>query len=417
MSEVDTHITATLLPQASVAVYSKDSNTIDAAKLIAGDWRFARVSVQAAQGDVESAISFYAEHKSPDIVIVQTDVINDAFVGRLEALAGHCDEGTEAVVIGPDNDVYLYRKLIDMGVSDYLVRPVSQEILSEVIAKTLIHQHGVSGSRLIAFVGAKGGVGTSTIMRQLGWTISGLYQQKTLLLDVSGGWSAHPVGIGYEPTTTFAEAVKAAEKGDQDSLARMMYRASDKLSVMATGGDSMLEPICTLPKLEKLIEVLMIKNPVVLADLSCTAPDTKKLLLARAQQIVLVSDASVGCLRLARSLAHEIKGMRGGNITDIELLINKQGMAPVSEVAKADIEAAMEMKVSTILPFDPKLFVSMESEAVSILQNKQAKPLLDNIFVPFVKNNLDISGYDVPSNDSEDGKNKLSGLLGKLGKK
>lgn len=417
MSEVSSHITATLLPQSSVAIYSRDNATLEAARSLAQDWRFARVSLQAEQGDVEAAITAYTEYKSPDIVIVQTDVIDDGFVGRLEELASNCDEGTEAIVIGPDNDVYLYRKLIDMGVSDYLVRPVTQEILSEVIAKTLIHQHGVSGSQLIAFIGAKGGVGASTLVRATGWVLSGYFQQKTLLLDASGGWSSHPVGIGYEPSATFAEISKAVDKNDQDSLARMMFKAGDKFSVLSSGADTMLEPVIAKDKMEAVLEKVMIKNPVVLVDLSGASPELKKTVLARANRIVLVSTPTVSCLRLARSLAIEIKAIRGGKADDIALVLNMQGLLASSEVPKSDCELAMELKVAASIPFDPKTFIPLESEGKSIMDDKAGKPLVDGCFVPFVKNTLGFGKDEDVTAQVEEGNKLLSGILGKLGKK
>ena len=155
MSEAD-YTTDILLPKARVSVFSTDQETLSSAAMLSSDWRYSRVDVDVHQGGVEQAIQHFQEIESPDLIILQTEDINDHFTGALEDLAGYCREGTSAIVIGPVNDVYLYRKLIDMGVSDYLVRPIKPEIFSHVIAKALIEKLGVSGSRLIAFVGAKG---------------------------------------------------------------------------------------------------------------------------------------------------------------------------------------------------------------------------------------------------------------------
>ena len=121
--------TSILLPPAGVAVFSNDGDSVVAAEALAADWRFARVDVQVHAGGVDEAIGVYAEQDSPELLIVQTDVIDDGFTAKLEQLAGSCTEGTAAIVIGPDNDVNLYRKLIDMGVSDYLVRPLQADVL------------------------------------------------------------------------------------------------------------------------------------------------------------------------------------------------------------------------------------------------------------------------------------------------
>ncbi len=415
MTEADTKETATLLPQSAVAIYSNSAETKEAALKIADDWRFARVTLQVEDGDVETAARTYKEFRSPEVIIVQTDTIDEGFIAKLEGLAASCDEGTEAIIIGPDNDVYLYRKLIDMGVSDYLVRPVTTVMLCEVIAKALINIHGVTGARLIAFVGAKGGVGTSTIARNFGHALTGPLKQKVLLMDASGGLSTNPVGLGFEPSTTYKEAAKAVDSGSEDALARMLYKANDKLAVLASGSDVILEPTIPAAALEKMIDMLMVKYPVVLADLSGATPDLKKMVLSRANHIVLVSTANVSCLRLARTLMMEIKHIRGGEAAGVSLLQNMGGFAPGHELAKADIETAMEMSVVGSIPYDPKLFVRLESEGKALLGDKAGKEIMDHTILPLARNLVDLEGEEDASIVESGG--LLSGFLGKLGKK
>jgi pilus assembly protein CpaE len=137
--------------------------------------------------------------------------MDESFMAKLEELASHCDEGTAAVIIGPVNDVYLYRQMIDMGISDYLVKPISSDVMAEVCAKTLIEKIGVKGSRLIAYIGAKGGVGTSLLGQTAALGVSQFMDQKTFLLDTCGGWSTLSVGLGFEPSTTLVEAARATD--------------------------------------------------------------------------------------------------------------------------------------------------------------------------------------------------------------
>ena len=413
MSEVESQATSILLPTSTVAVYSKDQSTLQAARDLENDWRFARVNMQDLEGDVGQAIKVYDEIESPDLVIVQTDTIDESFTARLEELAGHCEEGTSAIVIGPDNDVNLYRKLIDMGVSDYLVRPVSTADLAEVIAKALLEKIGVTGSRLIAVMGAKGGVGASIISEALACGVSEILGQKTLLMDTAGGWSTLSVGLGFEPSTTLSEAVRAAENGDEDSLRRMMHIAGDKLSVLATGGDVMLESSIRGEQLEQLIDMLMLKYPVVIVDLSQSEDSLQKAVLTRANQILITAVPTLPALRMARSLLQEVQEIRGGESDDVNLIINMQGQAPANEVSKADIEKAMEFNVSAYLPYDAKMFLGNESDSRKLTEDKAAHALIETTLLPLVKNTLALS----PANDSEGGEAEagfLDGLLGKL---
>jgi pilus assembly protein CpaE len=182
--------TSILLPKATVDLFLKDKPTLEAARALQDDWRFARVTVRVHEGDVEAAIKLYSGAASPDIIMIETDTTDESFIGRLGELSANCEETTSAIVIGPVNDVNLYRSLTAMGVSDYLVRPVPLDTLSEVIAGNLIEKLGTAGSRLIAAIGAKGGVGTSSIAQILAMASSDTLGQKTLLIDGAGG---HPI--------------------------------------------------------------------------------------------------------------------------------------------------------------------------------------------------------------------------------
>lgn len=416
MSEADNQATSILLPSAGVAVYSRDKGTAEAAQAIKNDWRFARVGIDVYDGDIETAIATYQEYSSPDLVIVQTDTVDSSFTDRLGALAGNCSEGTSAIVIGPKNDVYLYRQMIEMGVSDYLVKPVATDILAEVIAKAVIKKIGVAGSSLVAFIGAKGGVGTTVIAQSLAWAVSKTLGQKTVLLDGSGGWSTLSVGMGFEPTTTLSEAVKASERRDEDSIARMLFKASDQLSVLASGGDGMLYETVASAQYEKLLDMLMVKYPNVFVDLSASAPGIKNAVLARANEVVLVATPTLPSLRLARSLLNEIREIRGGKNEGVDMILNMKGMAPANEVAKADIESAMEFKPAAVVPFDPKLFVGCESEGRKLIDDKAGNALVHNVLLPVLKRVLsaDLAAAQV---SEEQPKGGIGSLLTKITRK
>ncbi len=360
----------------------KDKATIDAAKKLESDWRFARVTVRVHEGDVENAIDMYGKEPSPDIILVETDTTATSFVERLGALSSNCQEKTSAIVIGPVNDVNLYRSLTSMGVSDYLVYPVPLDTLSEVVASTLIEKLGTAGSRLVAVIGSKGGVGTTVLSEAMGWISAEVMGQKTLLLDAAGAWSSLGVGIGFEPLASTSEAIKAAVAKDQDSLKRMYYQAGDKLFVLATGAEAMLETSAQMNQFEEILNTALSNYPVVIADLSGAIPAVKKTILTRAHHVVIVSTASLASLRSARALMLEIKKLQNGKTA--HLFINMLGMAPGKEVPKPDIKAAMDAEPDLVIPFDAKTFMGCENEGRKLSTDKTGQEILESLY-PFMQ--------------------------------
>lgn len=414
MSEVENDVTDVLLPTARVDVFSTDAETLESARGLAEDWRFARVSVDVVEGDVDVAIAKYKQGNAPSLIIIQTDDIENGFTKRLEALSEFCAEGTSAVVIGPVNDVNLYRRLIDMGVSDYLVRPVAIDVLSEVIARTLVTKLGLSSSHLIAFLGAKGGVGTSTLAQMAAWGVSTILNQKTVLLDASGGWSSLGVGMGFDPTATLLTVSRAVESGEKDSMKRMFFAADERLSVLATGGDPLFGETISAEKYEHILDNLMVKAPVVIVDLSGADTALKRLVISRAHQIILVATPTLSSLRIARSLVKEIGDLRGGEDKGIKLLVNRRGVAKAQEVTGKDIEVAFERKCDGEIPFLPSLIMENESDIYRILSDKEGQGILQEILLPLfskICGSVSGSGSDI-KNDQKSG--LLGGFLTKL---
>ncbi|MCD8566356.1 MAG: type II secretion protein ATPase [Alphaproteobacteria bacterium] len=409
MSENVQSETSVLLPEARVVIFSEDPETLGVAEGLSADWRFARVEVSAQNGIVAAAIAFTEQYASPDLIIVQTETIDDAFTAQLEELAGHCEEGTAAIVIGPVNDVYLYRKLVDMGVSDYLVKPMTAEILGGVIARALIQKRGAGGSRLVSFIGAKGGLGTSVLAQAMARGLADLAGQKTILTDFAGGWSSMSVGMGFEPVTTLAEAIKAAFRGDQDSLKRMLFNASEKLDVLAHGMDEMFDQGVTPEQIETLLDVLLARTPVIVADLSQSGRGVQKAVIRRSNLIVVTASPTLSSLRLARSLLHEIKDLRGGSLDSVRLLVTMQGAAAGQEVPAKDIAQALDFTPSGTVPYDPKLFLRSENEAGSLLKDPQGAAFVKTILFPLVQNIL-----SVEESGSKDSPLKAAGFFGGL---
>ncbi len=358
-SSLPPHLTI-LLPPARVALHVRDTNTLSAVEALKSDWRFARIQFETAEGDVHTAISAYQNRSSPDLLLIETKTIDDGLTQSLDTLASTCSENTSAIVIGPVNDVYLYRKLIDMGVSDYLVGSLSKDQLADVIAKALVTKLGQISSRLIAFVGSKGGLGTSTMAQYASLISSETFAQKTLLLDAAGAWSYMPLAMGGEQSTTMSEAYRLMNGTDKDAFRRLFFNVNDKLSILPTGLEKLLDDTVSPDHFENFINHLMVVYPVIIVDLSATSNSIKKLILNRAHEIVVLSNPTVSSLRTARALMNEVKDLHGSHDENIDLIVNMIDMAKESEVSRSDIEKVIDKKPFGYIPFQPKSFLNAE---------------------------------------------------------
>lgn len=376
--EMTQNVTAVLLPAAAVDFFVQDDGTAKIAETVAADWRFARVKVGIQRGALEAAIAYYHDRPSPEIIVIETDDISDAFIAKLSDLASVCAAGTDAVIIGPKNDVRLYRSLIDMGVRDYLVRPVVQDDLVKIIAKDLVEKKGLNSSRLVTVIGAKGGVGTTTVAQMLGTLMADDIGLKTILTEVSGSIGTLGVSFGLESTGALAEGVRLAQSGTDDDLKRLLQPAGQNLSVLAWGGDAMMTDSPSADGIEALVHRLMQKTPVVVVDLSGAMPSVQKRLISLSAHVVVVTTGLLLALRDARSLLNEIRTIRSG-LDNVSVVINQKGIAGNDETSLADIEKALSQAPSATIPFAAKTFAQAELSGMPVTRQKSRPDFVEGL--------------------------------------
>jgi pilus assembly protein CpaE len=417
MSDFQGSSNSVLLPSGKITLFVKDEDIKNAALSLQDDWRFARVTINVVSGDVEGAVDLYSSHASPDIVVVETQEISDSFAGRLEVLAGHCSENTAAIVVGPVNDVYLYRKLIDMGVSDYLVKPLTRDVLAQVFSKILIERLGATGSHLIACIGAKGGVGTSSIAQLLSTVSANDLHQKTIILDAAGGWSYLSVAMGGDSVTTLHEVARAAAGSDQDSFNRMTVHVNDKLSFLGTGAESLLDDMVSAEQFEIVVNRLMHTYPVVVVDLSGAQIDIRRNILSRANNVVVVSTPTLSALRAARGLLEETKTVRGGSDNGLHIILNMKGVGSGHEVSDSDMATALKIKADMVLGFLPKIFGAAEGQGKSLSSVSGGQDIAQTV-KQFLESKIGLNRErGAVANTAQEKSGLFDGFLGKIIKK
>ena len=373
-------ITAVLLPTSRVDFFTLDDGTAALAQKLSTDWRFARVGIQVERSGIDAAISHYKGVASPELIIVETNDIGDSFIQQLGGLAGVCAAGTDAVIIGPNNDVRLYRSLVDMGVKDYLVRPVSEIDMVKVIARTLIEKRGLSGSRLVAVIGGKGGVGTTSVAQILSWSIAETLKQKTMLMDVAGSAGSIGIAYGLEPATTRIEAVRIGGTGSDDDMKRICQTVTEHLSMLVCGGEPLLTDSPDPDSVEILVNRIMQKYPAVVVDLSGASQAVQKRLLARASEVVIVTTPMLSSLRNTRTLMGELKTLRA-SLKEVSLVVNMRGMASSEEVPVQDIKGSLDMEPAVTIPYAPKVFVAGEATGKPVGRDKAAEKIMNAMLV------------------------------------
>lgn len=350
----------TLLPPAKIHLFSDDLDTLNLFQVLGEDWRFGRINMGIRGDSLDEAIEHYSRRKSPTLIIIQTETLDKDFEIRLEGLSEVCGENTAAIIIGPTNDVQLYRRLTAMGISDYLVAPIQTEDLVEAIANSLQQTIGSVDSHLMAMIGVKGGVGTTSLSTMMADILSNDLNVKTLILDAAGAQSTLWNHYGFSPSGTLIEAARAVVDNDTDALNRLIIKKSDSLHILNTGTESILDNPIATQAYEMLLDYLLTIYPYVIVDTSSAPTQTKRSILTRANSVGIIATPKVSDLSLAKLLIKSVAEMPGNEGKRQVVFINKSNESK-SNISNKDIHEALGIKSSVSLNWDSDFFTTAEN--------------------------------------------------------
>jgi pilus assembly protein CpaE len=270
-------------------------------------------------------------------------------------LSAVCDAGTKVILIGAVNDVALYRDLMDNGVSDYLVAPVSTNDLTATILR-LFHTAGkAQPGKVCAFIGASGGTGSSTIAQNVAGTIAGQFGVAVMLADLDLQFGSVALNLNLESAAGFAEQLSDPARLDDALLDRLLVTRGKNLNVLS-GVASVLnlaEP--GLPALEKLIDLAQASFPFVILDLQHGWSPWVSRALTLADEVVLTVKPDLGNLRNARMMLNTLAQLRP-NDPATHLVLNQIGVPKRAEIKPAAILKALQVTGMTEIGFDTAAF-------------------------------------------------------------
>ena len=172
------------IPRISIQAFCEDPSTAESVQVAADDRRLAKAHVSVHMGGIEAAVAHYQESPTPNLIVIESSLRSHELLGQLDRLAESCDAGTKVVVVGSANDVLLYRELLKRGVAEYLIAPISPMQMMESISNLYNDPNADPVGHVFAFIGAKGGIGSSTVCHNVSWCMSELLKASVVIADL-----------------------------------------------------------------------------------------------------------------------------------------------------------------------------------------------------------------------------------------
>ncbi|MCW5696040.1 MAG: AAA family ATPase [Bauldia sp.] len=343
------------VPRISIQAFCEGHELAETMEAAAADRRMARAHVKVHMGGIAAATEFYSAAPTPNLILVESRHSGEKLLGELERLAAVCDVGSKVVVVGQTNDVELYRELSRRGVSEYLVNPVGVLHIIRAIVDLYTDPAADPLGRTIAFVGGKGGVGSSTVSHSVAFAIARNFENDVVLADLDLAFGTAGLDFNQDPAQGIAEAIHAPERLDDIFLDRLLARCTDHLSLLAAPatldrtldlGETTFEPV---------IDIARNSVPSLILDLPHLWTGWVRRTLIAADEIVLTVEPDLANLRNAKNLLDLLRQARQHD-SPPKLVINKVGMPKRPEIKAEEFAKALEMEPTAIIPFEAHLF-------------------------------------------------------------
>lgn len=343
------------IPRISLQAFCETNELAQTINEAAIDRRMDKAHVKVQMGGAAAAVEAYRSAPTPNLILIETLAGRDDLIAHLESLAEFCDSGTRVIVIGRVNDIVLYRELMGRGVSEYLVAPVSVLELIRTIAQLYNHDGADTLGRVIAFVGAKGGVGASTICHNVAWSIARDLDVETAIADLDLAFGTGGLDFNQDPPQGIAEAVFAPDRLDSGLVDRLLSRCADKLSLLAA--PATLDRVYDFSEttFDALIDILRASTPYVVLDVPHVWTSWTRRMLVCADEVVIVAQPDLANLRNVKSMTDTLRLARP-NDNRPKLVMNGIGVLKRPEIGITEFSRAVELEPACIIAHDARLF-------------------------------------------------------------
>jgi len=330
------------------------------------------------RGGIAKAIDYLNDQRSPHVLLVDISGV-DLPLSQIHILADVCEPGTRVIAIGDHNDVGLYRDLQEAGVSNYIVKPLTRELLAKAIAPKPnsgdMGRAALKLGKMVSFVGARGGVGTTTLAANLAWHLANRQSRRVGLVDLDLQHGGCALLFNINPTPGLRDALANPLRLDGLLLDRLMIQVDERLFVL--GSEEPLQDTVqfTVSAVDTLFLVLRSQFHYVIVDVPRLPLPPYRRALEIADRRVIVVDQTMhsmrDAVRLKRMLGDTGAVEQASDLRSM-FVVNRVGETGHHGLSLKEVNNVLQVKPTSLIPFLPSL-VTLAAHHATIAASKRGK--------------------------------------------
>ena len=356
------------IPAISIHAFVSRPDSVALIRTVSRDRRLQRASLDVFEGGIPAAIARYRSEVTPNLLILEAVGTATELLAHIDELAGLCDPDIQVLVIGAANDIYLYRQLMNRGISEYLVPPIQPVQLIRAVSNLFVDPEKPFVGKSIAVIGAKGGTGSSTIAHNLAWCFSEQCGINTSLIDLDISFGTTALDFNHDAPQTVLDALLAPERADDAVLSRLLNKVTEKLSFFTAPAPVSDTYDLAPAAFDTVIEGVRRLSPLVVLDLPMQWNAWTRATLVAADEVIIVCQPDLASLRNGKNIADQLKADRP-NDAPPRLVLNMCGVPKRPEIPIKDFASAIEIEPEIVLPFEPQLFGTAANNGQMIIDS------------------------------------------------
>ncbi len=284
----------------------------------------------------------------PEVLLVEFDPDEAGMNDLLSRLRRHAPRSVVvawAQTLAPEAILLAMR----MGVREYLPAEADGASFGEALQRLLAgaNQNEQLHGHLLGVMGAKGGVGASSLALSLAWVASQSTSARVALVDLDLASGDLAALLDLEPQRSLLQVAEEFERLDSLLMDSLLADVAPGLRLLAAPGDAVAAEEIKGQHVERALGFLLAEHSLVVADLPSRVDEACLAAMDRAKLLLLVTEPTVLGLRAAQRTLELCRNL-GREDGSVGVVVNRAGAKRC--VSPKDVERVLKVKPMAMLP-------------------------------------------------------------------
>lgn len=303
--------------------------------------------------------------RQPDALVI--DMRERAAMPPIVASIKRHHPSTGILMILPALDASLMLEAMRAGVNECLADPLLPEDMDSALQRIKAQRPSARGGDVFAVIGAKGGVGATTVAVNVATMLDKLRPSSTLLIDLHLTYGDAGVYLGAEPRFSIVDALENMHRMDATFLRSLVAQTKSGVHLLASSDRPVSVPL-DVTEVRRLLELASTEFPYVVLDIPRSDVGMLDALDA-ANAIVVVANQELATVRSAGRIASALEQRYGKERVNVVMTRYNDD----ADIRQQDVERVVGRPVSYVFPNNYQVALASQSKGHPLVLDNHTK--------------------------------------------